>query len=141
MKLKMPPYGKTLQALQQHGQKPSIIAVCAGLGAVETAKIWQKLPQSWGIAIPPAAQIGLFAWPVDGCLCLVEWNHGPAHPEILNIVKTLLFYGAGGVILRRCWIDTKTPLYTYDLHGQNGQRLVKNRDFLLEFHNVEGAEC
>lgn len=98
---KPPPYGSRLVERQKWRNLPFLVVVFVGMGAWDAAKTWLDNPSDiCPLLLPKGEPASRYAWPVSGCLVLVQRLPGPADSDVFDLVKELLRSGAEEVFVR-----------------------------------------
>lgn len=122
----LPPFGKELAARQQFGNRPFAAVVCIGQNAWQNAKKWHRQADMAPMVLPAGEQPERYKWPVLGCLCLVDWDTGPAGDFVIRLVKCLLKAGASSVTVRPLFVDfSKPPILMIDGKWQQIREMIK----------------
>jgi len=133
---KLPPFGKVLADRQRFTNLPFLAVVCVGHNAWNNAKHWNGLPNDCvAMVLPPELKPSELKWPVNGCLCLIEWNTGPSEALIIELVKCLLRSGAEWVTVRPLFVDLSKPAVEYDETRPVGDRWVPAQETIRIYHS------
>jgi hypothetical protein len=117
--LKLPPFGKLLIERQRFKNLPFLIFICVGAGAWEAAKARNQDDDALALVMPAENPAGYYTWPVQGCLCVVDWRQPAPDQMIVELVKALLRAGAESVAVWPRWVDYKQPGVVFDVTGQS----------------------
>ena len=71
------------------------------------------------------------AFPVVGCLCLVEWGAGAVTDKVIQLVKVLLESGAVKVIVSPLSVDYSVASEYWDTEQQ---RFIKARESMMAYY-------
>jgi hypothetical protein len=116
---KLPPFGKLLIERQRFKNLPFLVFVCVGAGTWETAKARNQGGDGLALVMPAESRPGAYTWPVQGCLCVIEWHQPAPEQMIVELVKALLRAGAESVTVWPRWVDYKQPAVVFDVAGQS----------------------
>lgn len=113
MKQKFPPFGKELDSRIRYNNRPFLVIICVGSNAWNSAKKWKKNPDIEAMVLTPDDSPERLKWPVHDCLCIVEWNTGPAVKIIVRLVQCLLAENALSVTVYPIFVDHSEPAFLY----------------------------
>lgn len=130
---KLPPFGKALADKRQSDHPPWLVIVCIGRDCWQRARQWQNNPTVWALVMPMHESPLRFIWQVSALFVLVDWDLGPSHEQIIQLVKVLLFAGAEQVTVRPCWVDFSEPAVAYDASRPVGDRWVQVREQITTY--------
>ena len=106
---RVPPHGVLLDQRQKWGNIPFFVMVCIGMGAWKMAKCWRESPNDISVLVVPDGKSPKnFNWPVNKCDVYIERLPGPGDDVITDLIKTLLSFGANGVIV---WDKYNNPKF------------------------------
>jgi hypothetical protein len=125
---KLPPFGKQLVERQRFKNLPFLVFICVGAGAWDAAKSRNQGGDALALVMPPESPAGAYTWPVQGCLCVIEWRQPVPDQIIVELVKALLKAGAELVTVWPRWVDFNRPAVMYDTTLPAGQRWVQVRE-------------
>jgi hypothetical protein len=134
---KLPPFGRVLTEKLQSDNPPWLVIVCIGRDCWRRARHWQKNPSVWALVMPTAESPLSFIWPVAALCILIDWDLGPTHKQIIQLVKVLLVAGAEQVTVRPCWVDVNEPAYDYDTSRPVGYRWVQVREQIMIYPGLK----
>lgn len=106
---KLPPFGKLLVDRQNSNNPPWLVAVCVGGDAWNSAKSRNQRGDSVGLVLPAGENPCGFVWPVNGCLVVIEWSHGPSAEHVVELARALLRAGVESVTIWPRWVDYTNP--------------------------------
>lgn len=133
-KSKLPPYGAALAERQKWRNFPFLVIVCSGVNAWQRAKEWQHSQSSHALVLPDSTRPAFFKWPVQDCLCIVEWDTGPSNRIIIELVERLLMHGAKSVTVQPVFADLTIDPWLYDTEKEIGHRWIQRREVLRTYH-------
>ena len=131
VKQKYPPYGRLLADRQRFNNLPSLVIIGIGGNAWTRAKAWLKHPDFAALVVPQDLNILAVAFPVVGCLCLVEWGAGAVTDKVIQLVKILLESGAVKVIVSPLSVDYSVASEYWDTEQQ---RFIKARESMMAYY-------
>jgi hypothetical protein len=127
---KLPPFGKLLIERQRFKNLPFLVFICVGAGAWEAAKARNQGGDTQALVMPTESPAGAYTWPVQGCLCVVEWHQPAPDQMIVELVKALLRAGAESVAVWPRWVDYSKPGIEYDASLPAGRRWIQTREMI-----------
>lgn len=113
-KPRLPPFGVGLAERQKYRNPPTFVVVCVGRDCWINAKKWNQNPDVCAMVLPPDLSSAAAIWPVDGCMCIVDWGVGPDSALIIKLVHYLIRSGAAMVTVRPLFADKSHPSVTFD---------------------------
>jgi hypothetical protein len=134
---KLPPFGRELAEKLQSANPPWLVIVCIGRDCWRRAKHWQKNPTVWALVMPASESPLGYVWQVAALYVLVDWDLGPTHNQIIQLVKVLLVAGAEQVTVRPCWVDIIQPAVEYDVSRPVGDRWVQVREQIMIYPGLK----
>jgi hypothetical protein len=134
---KLPPFGKELAEKLLSDNPPWLVIVCIGRDCWRRAKHWQKNSTVWALVMPASESPLGFVWQVAALYVLVDWDLGPTHSQIIQLVKVLLVAGAEQVTVRPCWVDASQPAVEYDASRPAGDRWVQVREQIIIYPGLK----
>lgn len=138
---KLPPYGRELAKKLQSSDPPWLVIVCIGRDCWRRAKHWQKNPTVWALVMPASESPLGYVWQVAALYVLVDWDLGPTHSQIIQLVKVLLVAGAEQVTVRPCWVDVNEPAFEYDVSTPVGNRWIQIREQIMIYPGLKRRDC
>lgn len=76
--MKLPAFGADLAERQRFQNLPFLVIICTGRRAWPRARRWNGSPNDCiGPIWPGDLEPGLYRWPVQNCIYVVEWDLGP----------------------------------------------------------------
>jgi hypothetical protein len=133
----LPPFGRIFSEKLKSANPPWLVIVCIGRDCWRSARHWQKNPTVWALVMPASESPLGYVWQVSALYVLVDWDLGPTHNQIIQLVKVLLVAGAEQVTVRPCWVDTSQPAVEYDSSRPAGDRWVQVREQIMIYPGLK----
>jgi hypothetical protein len=115
----------------QSENPPWLVIVTIGGNCWQRVRHWQKNATVWALVMPASESPLDFVWQVAELCILIDWDLGPTHKQIIQLVKVLLVAGAEQVTVRPCWVDVNEPAFEYDASKPVGDRWVQVREQIM----------
>lgn len=121
--VKQPPYAKALIARLAYGNPPEKVIVTVGAGAWESAKHWNKKPDYSALVLPADTLPDQLHWPVNACVCQIEWDAAAPAELIILLVQALHSAGAAQIIVWPIGVDCKLPAWLLNTATQQWEQV------------------